>query len=123
MVTVFLLVNDDFCCMTLIVRQACMCQIFSISRHNHKHNGALSCRGDGELHPHFALTWAGHLQFKATNHSPHWIVKPKRQSSFPCLSTGSFRCTDSTKTNIHTFFTSALHECQFQPPAIQATNT
>jgi len=39
-----------------------ICQVFSTSRHSHKHNDALACRDGGTLHPHFALTWVGHLQ-------------------------------------------------------------
>jgi hypothetical protein len=61
--------------------QTGMCQVFSINRHNYKHNGALSCHGDEELHPHFSLTWAGHLQFNTTKSQLllDWkqIVKPE----------------------------------------------
>lgn len=61
MIIVFLLTNDDlFLLNDYLSGHIAMCQVFSINRHSHKHNGALSCRGDGKLHPHFALTWVGH---------------------------------------------------------------
>jgi hypothetical protein len=62
-----------FCQMTLLVRADWYVPSLRINRHNHKHNGALSCHGDEELHPHFSQTWAGHLQFSTTKSQQLWI--------------------------------------------------